>query len=250
MFGASWSAWSSSATVVIGAPVTTSSGWGGAHCECSPFFFADYRRRRYGSGGCPIVESVACCWWVGVSPLGYALGWGWWLSGRRELRSFCFWIEGQVQIGLFVDLLPPNFSSPTFIAFPFNFTVLFLLFCWGLHSLCDVPALGRRRVIVNWTVPPSGRMRHRVAGVKSGRPHTGIAVDLPVIMRLTDVIFPVGHRYYQAFDVTVVVTHAIRCLFEYFDVLEIPVFQVLSLCFLLWGSGFMSPPCIRCFINR
>ena len=71
------------------------------------------------------------------------VGPGWWLSGRRELCSFCFWIEGQVQIGLFVDLLPPNFSSPTFIVFPFNFTILFMLFCWGLHSLCDVPA-GRR----------------------------------------------------------------------------------------------------------
>ena len=105
-------------------------------------------------------------------------------------------------------------------------------------------------VIVNWTVPPSGRMRHRVAGVKPGRPHTGIAVGLSVLTRLTDVIFSVGHRYCQAFDVTVVVTHAIRCLFEYIDVSEILVFQVFSLCLLLWDSDFMSPPYIRCFINR
>ena len=70
-------------------------------------------------------------------------------------------------------------------------------------------------------------------------------------MRPTDIIFPVGHRYYQALDVTDDVTHAIRCLFEYIDVLEIPrIIRVFSLCLLLWGSGFMSPPCIRCFINR
>lgn len=201
-------------------------------------------------------------WWVGVDPVGSPLGFGWRLYWREHWCSLLFWVEVRIQIHFGVGVLAAACLSPTFVVFPyclaalflfliwFKFTVVFLLFCWRLHSLCDVSALGGWRVIANWTLPPSGRMRHRVAGIKSGRPHTGIAVGLLVLTRSTDVIFPVGHRYYQALDVTGCVTHAIRCLFEYFDVLEIPVFQVLSLCFLLWGSGFMSPPCIRCFINR
>lgn len=49
---------------------------------------------------------------------------------------------------------------------------------WEMLLLGGNPTLGRRRrVIENWTLPPSEKMRHRVAGVNSRRPHTGIAVN-------------------------------------------------------------------------
>ena len=86
--------------------------------------------------------------------------------------------------------------------------------------LGDVPALGRQRVIANWTLPPSGRMRHRVAGVNPGRPHTEIAVGIPVLTRLSDVFFPVGYHYCLAIDMACCACLASWCLFHYIDVGE------------------------------
>lgn len=112
---------------------------------------------------------------------------------------------------------------------------------WDMPLRCDNPVLGRQRVIANWTLPPSGRMRYRVAGINSVRPHTGIAVGIPVFMRLSDVVFPVGDRFFKAVDVDIsVLRHASRCLFEYVDVLETPFIGLLS--FIILGFRLYVPP--------
>ena len=145
---------------------------------------------------------------------------------------------------------------PCWAALWFNFCIVFwfCLFLWSVlltllvvgigHSSClcpimpcwwDMPllggntALGRRQVITNWMLPPSGRMRLRVVGVNSGRPHTGIAVGIPVFMRLSDrlrsdVVFPVD----------------IWCIFEYVDVSEAFLFEMLS--FIILGFRFYVLP--------
>lgn len=125
-----------------------------------------------------------------------------------------------------------------------------LCVCLGMPCWWDMPLLGGkptlrwRRVIANWTLPPSGRMRIRVAGVNSGRPHTGIAVfkfiSIEVPTRSSDIIFPVSDRFLKALDVgSCALRHASMCLFVYVDVSETP-FGLFS--FILKGFRFYVPP--------
>lgn len=125
------------------------------------FGFLAAFRRRCGGCGCLTLEFVVCRWWVGVDPVGSPLGFGWRLYWREHWCSLLFWVEVRIQIHFGVGLLAAAFLSPTFVVFPyclaalflfliwFKFTVVFLLFCWRLHSLCDVSALGGWRVIAN-----------------------------------------------------------------------------------------------------
>ena len=116
-----------------------------------------------------------------------------------------------------------------------------VMLCWCEMPLWgDVPALWRRRVIANWTLPPSGRMRHWVACVNSGRPLTGIVVGIPVLMRLFDVVYSVGLRFFKAVDVGIcALCHASTCLFEFVAVSETLFIGMFS--FITTRFWFMSP---------
>lgn len=98
-----------------------------------------------------------------------------------------------------------------------------------MYSLCDVPAQGGWRAIANWTLPPSDRIGYRIVSVKSSRSYTRTTVGRPIFMRLSDVVFLVNHRDFKTLEVGVcTLCHAIRCLFEYMDISEAPIFEIFS----------------------
>ena len=91
----------------------------------------------------------------------------------------------------------------------------------GLCTLCAWSALGRWRVLVKWTQPPSDRMKHSVADLFSKRQHSG-KTDLIVLSYFIGVIFPVCHRNCKAIEVACCATLANWCLFEYKFIVETP----------------------------
>lgn len=112
---------------------------------------------------------------------------------------------------------------------------------WGIYSLCDVPALGWRWIIANWTPPSRGKMSHRVASVKSSRPHTGIAVGLLALVRLFGrYLFSLSLLFQIIRNKHVRSTFfSNRCLFKYMEVLKTRIL-IMFFFIVMWFRFYVS----------
>ncbi|PRQ51065.1 hypothetical protein RchiOBHm_Chr2g0140171 [Rosa chinensis] len=86
--------------------------------------------------------------------------------------------------------------------------------CPGLHTLCALSALGRRRV-PKWSQPPSGRMKLSVIGRVFGWQHSGKADLISIIWLRVSIYFPVCHHLCKANRIAKSALFAIWCMVEY-----------------------------------
>ena len=121
--------------------------------------------------------------------------------------------------------------------------------CLGLSTLRAVSTLGSRRVpcIVNWSLPPSGRMKSKVTEFYVQWQHSGETVCIRILRLRVSIIFPICRQNCKANGVVNVALFANWCLIEYISCLvEIYVvflgLSLLNCCNL--GFRLYVPPCI------
>ena len=144
-------------------------------------------------------------------------------------------IPTQMPAGGGWDLLENNLSLSRFsrlMVYVFcNFTFLILVYfkflrsrgerCLGLSTLRAVSTLGSLRVpcIVNWSLPPSGRMKSKVIELYVQWQHSGETVCTRILRLRASIIFPICRQKCKANGVVNVALFANWCLIEYISCL-------------------------------
>lgn len=118
--------------------------------------------------------------------------------------------------------------------------------CPSLRTLSALSGLVRWCVVVKWTLPPSGRMKHRAAG-SSGWLHSKKVVLIGDLWLCFDLIFPVCRLYYKADDIAKYAIPANLRKLEYMNFVE--TFAIIARssldAYYILGFRFYVPPCIR-----
>ena len=148
--------------------------------------------------------------------------WWWWTSHTSLFRLVNAWVWGL--------LLGPNFFALMYFCFAsfscFLISIIthqLVVGCSGLcPELCTLSALfalGRQRVTVKWTLPPSGRMKHRATG-NSGWLHSEKAELIGDLWLYMGMIFLVCRLYCKADGVASYAIPAKWCCLEYMTFVE------------------------------
>ena len=201
-----------------------------------------------GCDGAAIAMSLCCCWLFSRNPTGIGFSWTW-----AMLLCHC-WLDFYfiVLIGFFWLVLCTFILVCSFMLRinPYTYLVGLGWVYPGLHTQCALSGLAgcRTIILIKWTQPPSGRMKHRATGI-SGWLHSRKVALISNLWPYFGMVFPICRLSCKADGIANCAIPAKWCLLEYMNFVETPAIIARGSLDEYCNLGFRHyvPPCIHLF---